>query len=73
MTSAAICSAAIASPRSVPLPLVPGRSAHRGTPPRIGEHGREVLEEAGYAADAIAALCASGAVALPVHGNEESA
>jgi len=30
-------------------------------PPRLGEHTREVLEEAGFAADEIAALLASGA------------
>jgi crotonobetainyl-CoA:carnitine CoA-transferase CaiB-like acyl-CoA transferase len=31
-------------------------------PPRIGEHSVEILREAGYSADEIAAMCAEGAV-----------
>jgi crotonobetainyl-CoA:carnitine CoA-transferase CaiB-like acyl-CoA transferase len=31
-------------------------------PPRIGEHSVEILREAGYAGEEIAALCAEGAV-----------
>src|SRR5262249_61622702 len=31
-------------------------------PPRIGEHSVEILREAGYTADEVAAMCAEGAV-----------
>jgi crotonobetainyl-CoA:carnitine CoA-transferase CaiB-like acyl-CoA transferase len=34
----------------------------RHHPPRVGEHGREILREAGFAEDAIAALAAEGAL-----------
>jgi len=44
----------------VPLPRVPGRGGHRGVPPRLGEHGAEVLREAGYDAGGIEALRAAG-------------
>ena len=33
--------------------------------PRLGEHSVEVLEQAGYAPDAIDALIAEGAVVVP--------
>ena len=49
----------------VPLPLVPGRRHHVGGPPRIGEHGSEVLAEAGYTAADIAELTASGTLKTP--------
>ena len=34
-------------------------------PPRLGEHGREILHEAGLAADEVDALAATGGVVLP--------
>ena len=37
-------------------------------PPRMGEHGAEVLAEAGYTAEEIAGLAARGAVVLPKAG-----
>ena len=55
----------VAPAGNVPLPLVPGRSHHLGGPPRIGEHGHQVLAEAGYTRDAIAALAASGTLKTP--------
>ena len=39
--------------------------AVRRQAPRVGEHGREILEELGYAPAAIDALAATGATALP--------
>ncbi len=50
---------------AVPLPLVPGRTAHRGRPPAVGEHGRDVLAEAGYGTAEIESLAAAGALRLP--------
>ena len=37
----------------------------RRHPPRVGEHGREILREAGFAEDEIAALAAEGALIDP--------
>jgi crotonobetainyl-CoA:carnitine CoA-transferase CaiB-like acyl-CoA transferase len=49
----------------VPMPLVPGRRAHRGGVPRVGEHGAEVLAQFGYSAQQIQALAAAGVLRLP--------
>ena len=45
-------------------PSVTGGRLERPAP-RLSEHAREILEEAGYAADEVAALAASGVVVLP--------
>jgi crotonobetainyl-CoA:carnitine CoA-transferase CaiB-like acyl-CoA transferase len=49
----------------VRMPLMPGRHAHHGVPPRIGEHGEEVLAQFGYTQREIAALVETGALYLP--------
>ena len=41
------------------------RAAIDRLPPRLGEHGREILQEAGLAADEVDALAATGGVVLP--------
>jgi crotonobetainyl-CoA:carnitine CoA-transferase CaiB-like acyl-CoA transferase len=40
----------------------------RSGPPRPGAHGREILAEAGYSDDEVAALLEAGAVALEQAG-----
>jgi crotonobetainyl-CoA:carnitine CoA-transferase CaiB-like acyl-CoA transferase len=63
--------------QAVPHPAIPGlrlaalplsvdgeRAEHRLPPPRLGEHSAEVLREAGYADEEIAALAADGVVRL---------
>ncbi|MHB1375655.1 MAG: CaiB/BaiF CoA transferase family protein, partial [Thauera sp.] len=49
---------------SQPLRFDGERTAMRRPPPMHGQHGRDVLQEAGYGSDEIAALAASGAVKL---------
>ena len=50
---------------AVPLPVVPGRGAMQQPPPRIGEHGREILAEVGFTPAEIDALIADGVVHAP--------
>lgn len=50
---------------AIPLPLVPGRRAHRGGVPRIGEHGASVLAQFGFSQQEIKALADAGALRLP--------
>ncbi len=47
---------------ALPLSLDGERATHRSAPPRVGEHTREILREAGYDDDAIAALAARGVI-----------
>jgi crotonobetainyl-CoA:carnitine CoA-transferase CaiB-like acyl-CoA transferase len=47
---------------ALPLSLDGERATHRSAPPRVGEHTREVLGEAGIDDDAIAALAARGVI-----------
>ena len=49
----------------VPMPLTPGRHAHRGATPGIGEHGRAILSDLGLDECAIAALMDAGVVQIP--------
>jgi crotonobetainyl-CoA:carnitine CoA-transferase CaiB-like acyl-CoA transferase len=49
----------------VPIPLVPGLRAHRGVPPRVGQHGASVLAQFGYSPRQIQALVSAGALRLP--------
>jgi crotonobetainyl-CoA:carnitine CoA-transferase CaiB-like acyl-CoA transferase len=49
---------------ALPLSFDGARAEHRLPPPRLGEHSAEVLREAGYADDEIAAFAADGVVRL---------
>ena len=49
---------------ALPLSFDGGRAAHRSPPPLVGEHTAEVLREAGYAGEEIAALAADGVIRL---------
>jgi crotonobetainyl-CoA:carnitine CoA-transferase CaiB-like acyl-CoA transferase len=49
---------------ALPLSFDGTRAEHRLPPPRLGEHSAEVLGEAGYSDDEIAALAADGVVRL---------
>jgi crotonobetainyl-CoA:carnitine CoA-transferase CaiB-like acyl-CoA transferase len=49
---------------ALPLSVDGARAEHRLPPPRLGEHSAEVLREAGYSDDEIAALEAEGVVRL---------
>jgi len=49
---------------ALPLSFDGERAAHRSSPPRVGEHTAEVLREAGYSEEEIAALEGDGVVRL---------
>jgi crotonobetainyl-CoA:carnitine CoA-transferase CaiB-like acyl-CoA transferase len=49
---------------ALPLSFDRDRATHRSPPPGVGEHSADVLREAGYADDEIAALAADGVVRL---------
>jgi crotonobetainyl-CoA:carnitine CoA-transferase CaiB-like acyl-CoA transferase len=49
---------------ALPLSFDDVRALHRRAPPDVGEHSREVLREAGYSDDEIAALAADGVIGL---------
>ena len=47
---------------ALPLSLDGGRCVHRSAPPAVGEHSAEILREAGYRDEEIAALAAEGVI-----------
>ena len=47
---------------ALPLSFDGERATHRSAPPAVGEHTAEVLSEAGYSDDEIAALAADGVI-----------
>ena len=47
---------------ALPLSFDESRATHRAPPPLVGEHTAEVLAEAGYSNDEIAALVADGVI-----------
>ena len=47
---------------AVPLSIDGDRALHRGAPPLVGQHSAEVLREAGYTDDEIAALAAASVI-----------
>ena len=47
---------------ALPLSFDGERALHRLPPPLLGEHSEEVLREAGYADEEIAALAADGVI-----------
>jgi crotonobetainyl-CoA:carnitine CoA-transferase CaiB-like acyl-CoA transferase len=49
---------------ALPLSFDHERATHRSAPPAVGEHTAEILEEAGYSADEIAALAADGVIRI---------
>jgi crotonobetainyl-CoA:carnitine CoA-transferase CaiB-like acyl-CoA transferase len=49
---------------ALPLSFDDARPAHRLPPPLVGEHTAEVLAEAGYSEDEVAALAADGVIKL---------
>ncbi len=54
---------------AVPSEWSESQPEYRRHAPRLGEHTREVLREAGYSADKIERLIASGAAAVPPSGD----
>jgi crotonobetainyl-CoA:carnitine CoA-transferase CaiB-like acyl-CoA transferase len=49
----------------LPVSLGTGRPGLRRQPPRVGEHGAEVMREAGYTPDEVAELIQDGTVRVP--------
>ena len=58
---------------ALPVTLSTGRPGLRRQPPRAGEHGIEVMQEAGFSEAEINKMVADGIVSVPAHQSPAAA